>query len=233
MIHSQRVKAIIFDCDGVLVDSEVIAHHVLIQELANYPSHIIDQINPDYIASLQGLTTEAVVMRLNEEYELAMTEDVIVSIEQKVRLALLNKLPLITGVKSAILKISDYNPSIQYAVASNSMLPHIQRSVVLQKIETIIGCNMISRSMVSEPKPAPDVYLKAAEMLNVLPEYCVVVEDSITGATAGLAAGMRVIGFMGASHLPDMHEQSLLELGVSMVIHDMSDLPNAILTLSE
>lgn len=233
MMHSRRVKAIIFDCDGVLVDSEVVAHQVLIQELAKFPNHKKGRINPNYIASLQGLTTEAVVMRLNEEFELEMSRDVITSIEQKVRSAFKDNLPLIMGVKPAILKIADDHPDIKYAVASNSMLPHIQRSVALQEIDTIIGHNMVSRSMVSKPKPAPDVYLKAAEMLKVLPEDCVVVEDSITGATAGLAAGMRVLGFMGASHLPVTHQQSLLELGASLVIHNMSDLPNAILTLSE
>ena len=84
--------------------------------------------------------------------------------------------------------------------------------------------------MVALPKPAPDVYLHAASLLGVAPEHCLVVEDSSTGTRAALAAGMRVIGFVGAGHIPAGHAEVLRELGAIAVEH-MRELPEAVARL--
>ncbi len=85
--------------------------------------------------------------------------------------------------------------------------------------------------MVALPKPAPDVYLHAASLLGVAPERCLVVEDSSTGTRAALAAGMRVIGFVGAGHIPAGHAEVLRELGAIAIVEHMRELPEIVARL--
>jgi len=79
--------------------------------------------------------------------------------------------------------------------------------------------------MVARPKPAPDVYLHAAEQNNVLPSQCLVIEDSVVGATAALTAGMTVWGFVGGRHQTEQSKQRLAELGVHKIIKHMIEIP--------
>ena len=87
------------------------------------------------------------------------------------------------------------------------------------------GYNIYSVSMVARPKPAPDVYLHAAEQNNVLPSQCLVIEDSVVGATAALTAGMTVWGFVGGRHQTEQSKQRLAELGVHKIIKHMIEIP--------
>lgn len=88
------------------------------------------------------------------------------------------------------------------------------------------GHNIFSVSMVARPKPAPDVYLFAAEQNNVAPSQCLVIEDSVVGATAALSAGMSVWGFVGGRHQTESSIQRLKSLGVDGVFQDMRQIAN-------
>lgn len=91
--------------------------------------------------------------------------------------------------------------------------------------EILSGIRLFTKDVVPNPKPAPDLFLHVAREFGVHPSECWVVEDSETGATAGLAAGMSVIGFVGCAHHPDTARQKLIDLGVTLVIDDYKDFP--------
>ncbi|MDP5667087.1 HAD-IA family hydrolase [Pseudomonas aeruginosa] len=117
------------------------------------------------------------------------------------------------------------------AVASNSRRHSLERSLARAGLSELIGERLASADMVALPKPAPDVYLHAASLLGVAPERCLVVEDSSTGTRAALAAGMRVIGFVGAGHIPAGHAEVLRELGAIAIVEHMRELPETVARL--
>jgi beta-phosphoglucomutase-like phosphatase (HAD superfamily) len=106
-------------------------------------------------------------------------------------------------------------------------------SVARADLTERVAGHIFSADMVERPKPAPDVYLLAARTMGVAPENCLVIEDSATGVRAALAAGMRVIGFTGASHIPPEHAETLRRLGVTALINHMDQLPEQVAVLRE
>lgn len=218
-------KAIISDCDGVLVDSEAIGFVILQAELAKITKIKID---PNDILAAQGETCKTVILHLSKKYGFDVTDTQITYIIDKIHAEFEHNLPTIAGVYAAFSKID-----LKMAVASNSQVSHIQRAVDLNGLTDKIGTNIVSFSMVEHPKPAPDVYLKAAQMLNVPPHECLVLEDSVAGASAAIAAGMTVIGFLGASYLSQDIQERLTKAGVSCTIKHMAELDDAILALNE
>jgi HAD superfamily hydrolase (TIGR01509 family) len=132
----------------------------------------------------------------------------------------------IRGVREALEQIS-----LPIAVASNSSRDWIELSVGRAGLSKRIGEAIFSADRVARPKPAPDVYLLAARESGVAPARCLVVEDSETGVAAALAAGMSVIGFTGASHIPAHHPGRLLALGARQIVETMDQLPGAVAAL--
>ena len=132
----------------------------------------------------------------------------------------------IPGAREALLALD-----LPVAVASNSRRHSLERSLARAGLSELIGERLASADMVALPKPAPDVYLHAASLLGVAPERCLVVEDSSTGTRAALAAGMRVIGFVGAGHIPAGHAQVLRELGAIAIVEHMRELPETVARL--
>jgi beta-phosphoglucomutase-like phosphatase (HAD superfamily) len=90
--------------------------------------------------------------------------------------------------------------------------------------------DIFSSTQVARGKPAPDLFLHAARQMNVRPEECLVIEDSIAGVQAARAAGMRVIGFVGGGHCGPEHGEKLRQAGAPVIIERMSDLPAAVST---
>jgi beta-phosphoglucomutase-like phosphatase (HAD superfamily) len=110
-------------------------------------------------------------------------------------------------------------------VASGSSLAYIQRALELTDLVAPFDGNLFSASMVSRPKPAPDLFLYAAAAMGVEPQDCVVVEDSPSGIAAARAAGMFVIGFTGGSHLEaDVVRADYLAAGCGAVLKSMAEL---------
>ena len=95
--------------------------------------------------------------------------------------------------------------------------------------ETMFAPNIFSAADVAEGKPSPDLFLHAARAMGVEPKDCLVVEDSVAGVIAGRAAGMRVFGFVGASHFSPLDEgANLTEAGAELLFDDMARLPGLI-----
>ena len=128
----------------------------------------------------------------------------------------------IEGVREAIL-------SLPYprCVASSSVPERIALSLRVTGLSDLFD-DIFSSTQVPRGKPAPDLFLHAASSMNARPEDCVVIEDSVAGVQAALAAGMRVIGFAGGGHCGPEHAEKLRQAGAPVVIERMADLTSTV-----
>lgn len=208
---------LISDCDGVLVDSEVLADRVMLEALGAYvPRADLER----FLAGSFGQTADEIVERVQRHFAVALPPGLFDDIRQRSEALIAAEVQPIAGVREALLAIA-----LPLAVASNSQRHSVVASVARAGLSERVGGNIFSADMVARPKPAPDVYLLAAHTLGVAPQRCLVIEDSATGASAALAAGMTVIGFTGAAHIPSGHAETLRQLGVAAVMERMRQLP--------
>lgn len=208
---------LISDCDGVLVDSEILADQVMREALAAFvPAAPLELL----LESTFGQTTREVLRRVQERFALQLPDTLLAQIQARSEALIRAQVQPIAGVREALEQIS-----LPLAVASNSRHHTVIASVQRAGLTARAAGRIFSADMVERPKPAPDVYLLAARTAAVAPERCLVIEDSPTGATAALAAGMQVLGFIGASHIPPGHGDTLRRIGVLAVFDDMRELP--------
>lgn len=219
---------IIFDCDGVLVDSEIVAARVE-AELITAAGHPISA--EDIAESYAGLTFKDILMRLEEASEVPFQASLIDDVERLIDTRLMRELRAVDGARQAVLSVR-----IPRCICSNSSTSRLKME--LEKTG-LLDCFAQDR-IFSAPetpsgrtKPAPDVFLHAAKTLGVDPERIFVVEDSVHGVTGARAAGMRVIGFTGASHSHHRHSDMLAEAGAETVIRRWADFPGVVAALSE
>ena len=218
------IDLLISDCDGVIVDSEIISHRVLFEALS---LHVPAERLHDALEGTFGLTVPSIVGLIEKRFELTLPDTFDSDLRQASERIVTEEVQAIPGVLEAFSAID-----LPLAVASNSRLHHVEASLRRAGLTERVSGNIFCAEMVAAPKPAPDVYLLAAERMGVAPGHCLVVEDSPTGVLAARTAGMQVIGFTGASHIPAGHGQALRELGVAAVINDMRELPAAVAALS-
>ncbi|MGX5829190.1 HAD family hydrolase [Mesorhizobium sp. 43Arga] len=218
---------VIFDCDGVLVDSEIIAARVEAEliMLAGY------EISAEEIAeSYAGLTFKDILMRIEEKSKIPFQASLIDRAEELVDRKLRSDVRAIEGVREAVASVT-----AQRCVCSNSRSERIE--FMLEKVHLLpffAGRIFSALEIPSKrTKPAPDVFLLAAEKLGANPANTFVIEDSVHGVAGARAAGMRVIGFTGASHSYPGHADALTEAGAETVIRRWVELKSVIAALSE
>lgn len=208
---------LISDCDGVLVDSEVLADRVMLEALGAYvPRAALEA----FLAGSFGQTAHEIVERVQRHFAVSLPPGLFDEIRQRSEALIAAEVQPIEGVREALLAMP-----LPLAVASNSLRHSVVASVARAGLAERVGGHIFSADMVARPKPAPDVYLLAAQTLGASPARCLVIEDSATGASAALAAGMTVIGFTGAAHIPPGHADTLRQLGVAAVMAHMRQLP--------
>jgi HAD superfamily hydrolase (TIGR01509 family) len=211
------IDHLICDCDGVLVDSEVIADRVMLDVLTEtFPG--ID-LAPS-VRTAFGQQTSRFLAGLEAQFGIAMPPNFVDTIEARVSLELARSVSPIAGVRDALMRCG-----LPVAVVSNSRMERVRASVRRAGLDEIVGERVFSAQQVARPKPYPDVYLLAAETLGVEPARCLVVEDSIAGLTAARAAGMKTVAFVGASHIPAGYAQVLRDTGVTRIMAHMDELP--------
>ena len=211
------IDHLICDCDGVLVDSEVIADRVLFETLSSTFPGI------DFHAAVNaafGQQTSRFLADVAARFNLTMPEDFLETIEHRCEAAIAESVSPINGVRDALRHVS-----LPAAVVSNSRLTRVHASVRRAGLEAIFGERIFSAEQVARPKPYPDVYLHASKQLGVEPARCLVVEDSISGLNAARAAGMKTIAFVGASHIPSGYADVLREMGITRIMAHMEELP--------
>ncbi|MBW4706435.1 HAD family phosphatase [Roseobacter sp. YSTF-M11] len=184
---------VIFDCDGVLVDSEPLTNVVIRDNLLRHGLDIsLDRIVDLFVGgTMSGVMTTARGMGAD------LPGDWLDSIYSDIFEVLAAKVEPVPGA-AAVLDVLDV-AGIPYAVGSNG--PHRKMEITLGRtglLERLRG-RVYSREDVINPKPAPDVYLKAASVAGISPHRCVVIEDSASGARAGRAAGMYCMGYVAVS----------------------------------
>ena len=207
------MDAVIFDCDGVLVDSEVIASRVVADM---FLAHVPGLNRDEFVSNLAGVSDAEVVERCRRDFGVRFPDDFLDQIEDAVDDALNQELEAIPGADTLV-----GNIRLTKAVASNSRRARVARSLRRANLTDAFGDRIYSAEQVPLPKPAPDVYLLAADGLGVSPANCLVVEDSTAGVTAARSAGMTVIGFAGASHVLPGHADALRQAGAIEAVPDM------------
>jgi HAD superfamily hydrolase (TIGR01509 family) len=214
---------VIFDCNGVLVDSEPLATAIVSEEFmrAGFP------LTPDLVARY---------------FTGRRTSDMFAEVER----AAGRKLPpgFAATVASATLRRfrAELRATRHMAqalswlrgpkcVASSSSIDRIRVSLESTDLIRFFEPHLFSASEVRKGKPAPDLFLHAAAKMHVHPDECIVVEDSVVGVAAGVAAGMTVIGFTGGSHAGSRLDNHLRAAGACIVISDMRALKSTVIDL--
>ncbi|MBN9671945.1 HAD family hydrolase [Labrenzia aggregata] len=193
MAASEHIDLVIFDCDGVLIDSEVISARMLVEELAKRQVHI----TMDYVAHhFLGRSYPIVLQQIREEFGVHLPPEFETEYRANLLAAFENDLRAIPGVKDVIDTLA-----CDYCLATSSSPPRLARSLEIAGLTEKFSGRTTTASEVRHGKPAPDLFLLAAEKHGSDPANCLVIEDSENGIKAGLAAGMRVWRFTGGSHL--------------------------------
>ncbi len=219
-------ELVIFDCDGVLVDSEIVAARVEAELLSKAGF----EISPEELAATySGLTWRDILLRIEREAGLVLSASMIGEAERLVDERLAAEVKAIAGAREAAIAVGP-----ERCICSNSTTARLQMTLtktgLLPLFEGRIYSSLDTPS--AKPKPAPDVYLHAAKQHGADPANTFVLEDSVHGVAGARAAGMRVIGFTGASHTHPGHADMLIEAGAETVIARHADLRQMIEALA-
>jgi HAD superfamily hydrolase (TIGR01509 family) len=208
---------VIFDCDGVLVDSEPIANRILAEALtaAGYPCSFEHSV-----AHFVGRSLASIVAAVESEMGRPLPDEFADRVQAKTFAAFRRELKPVPGIVPALARIDTAK-----CVASSGKPEKMRLTLGLTGLADYFGGHVFSAAMVARGKPAPDLFLYAARQMDAAPEACTVVEDSVAGATAARAAGMRTFGYAGGSHVLPDHARRLADAGAH-VFDDMNDLPD-------
>ena len=196
---------VIFDCDGVLVDSEVLAVEAFCGVLvaAGVPA------KPAMIARCFGMKQADILRSVERDTGVAVPASVGDALWPATRALFDRSLRPMPGVADFIARLG----SRPRCVASSSSLERIRFSLSKTGLDGFFGEHVFSSQMVARGKPAPDLFLFAAERMGVDPGRCAVIEDSTFGVQGARAAGMRALGFLGGAHIVPDHGARLLADG--------------------
>lgn len=194
VISPMAARAVIFDCDGVLVDSE----RLITQVESEHLKRLGLELSPEEArAWFMGLTVTDTAARIQQRLGGTLSPEWLHDWGMWAALALTRSLRAVPGVTDVVEHL--HRNEVPICVASQSPLPRVQLSLEVTGLAQYFGGRVFTASMVGRPKPAPDLFLYAAEQIGVDARSCVVVEDSPSGAAAAVAAGMDVLGYAADS----------------------------------
>jgi HAD superfamily hydrolase (TIGR01509 family) len=205
-------ELVIFDCDGVLVDSERLASRVLRDVLHRFGGNMTTE---QVIAVFKGKPLTGHPALALEHFNVTVPADFDTIYHDALFDAFRKELVTIEGVE-AILK----SLTVPFCAASNSGRDRVALSLDVTNLAPYFGDRVLTVDDVKRGKPAPDIFLLAAQINGVDPAKCIVIEDSPTGVAAGVAAGMTVFGFADLTPA-----QVLKDAGAKTVFTTMTDLP--------
>lgn len=212
---------VIFDCDGVLVDSERPANRLLTRYLND---HGVDISTAETEATFIGLSLKTCAELVHTRYGVYLPDDFVPEIRRLTAEVLAREVTAIAGVRQAVAGLA--GPT---CVASSGEVAKMQLTLGTTGILDLFDGRLYSATMVERGKPAPDLFLHAAAECGFAPEQCAVVEDSPFGLQAAQAAGMRALGFTGGGHRDHARDrQMLIDAGADIVFQHMIDLPSLV-----
>ena len=220
---ADRFKLVIFDCDGVLVDSEPIINraHAEVLTACGYP--ITEEV---LVECFCGMSDPEMLEIIAREWGRTLPASYAERVGLMVEAGFRQSLAPIEGVAEALDSLT-----LPVCVASSSSLEQIRQKLTITGLLGRFGEHLFSAAMVARGKPAPDLFLHAAQDLTTAPDRCLVIEDSPAGIDAALAAGMTAIGFSGGSHCGPEHGVRLQRRGAALVMDDMHELAAAMAKL--
>jgi len=213
------IAAVIFDCDGVLVDSEVLAHEV---ETAVLDAIGLHYDRHEFTERFMGMSDGAFFAALEADGQArlgrSILEEIRPRINERMRKAVAERLRAVPGALQAVAAVRHAK-----AVASSSTAHRLEVKLRMVGLLEHFAPHVYSAEHVTHAKPAPDLFLHAATALGVPPARCLVIEDSVNGVLAGRAAGMRVWGFSGGGHMTERLSARLRDAGAERVVANWSE----------
>ena len=182
----------IFDCDGVLVDSEPVSVRVLVDALRRKG---LDIDETEAYRRFLGRSLATITRTMREEFAVEADESFLEDMRHDLYARFRRELQPMAGIADALDGLD-----LRRCVASSSQPERIRLSLTLTGLIDKLEPNIFSAAMVAHGKPAPDLFLHAASQMGTDPENCIVIEDSPAGIEAGHRAGMAVFAFVGGSH---------------------------------
>ena len=215
-----RFDLIIFDCDGVLVDSEVISCRAHAETLTRHGYPITsDQVFDRFL----GRSMRHATVEIEAEMGRSLPDDFQTQVYAEVFRLFAESLQATPHIDAALAAIA-----LPRCVASSGPPEKISASLNRVGLYDRFAPHIFSAVQVRHGKPAPDLFLFAAERMRTLPARCLVIEDSVAGVTAALAAGMAVLGYHGGSHCRPDTAATLRAAGAGITFDDMRQLPDLI-----
>lgn len=218
-----RFDAILFDFDGVLLESEYAGN----KQIADYLTSIGHPTTPEHsMAHFMGLAGADFLAAIERWIGRTVPEDFHAARAEEDARALAEGLPAVAG---AIRFIESLPADLPRAIASSSRTHWIDTHLRHLGVRAAFGDKIFSgREHVARGKPAPDLYLHAAAALGVPIEACVILEDSPVGVTGAVASGATVIGLCAGSHCAADHAERLRALGVQHIAHNFDEVARLI-----
>ena len=215
---------VIFDCDGVLIDSELLTIGVEVALLAEAGIALpADEIIERYV----GISMKGMIADLEARFGQPLGDGFAARHALQVNKVFEHELRAMPGIVEVLAGLSG-----KICVASSSSPERLRHTLGIAGLYERFHPHIFSATMVARGKPAPDLFLLAAERMSALPSRCVVIEDSAPGVEAAVAAGMTAIGFTGGSHCGAGHAERLSAAGAATVIDAMTGMLPAIAGLS-
>jgi len=213
-------ELLIFDCDGVLVDSEVIACRAVSEAL-----HAIGfPLSADAVAErFVGIANKDMYAALEADWGGPLPASFAGELVRREAALFERDLRKIDDVEWALARLP-----IAKCVASGSTPAGLSFKLRHAALHSWFSGALFSSTMVARGKPAPDLFLYAADQMKVSPRDCLVIEDSAPGIVAAKAAGMTAFGFTGASHCRPGHAERLSASGADLVFNEMRELPELV-----
>lgn len=211
---------IVFDCDGVLVDSEPLSmevDHALLRE------HGVPLSRDEVIERFVGLTFGAMIEQIKRDFDIRLPDSLSAIKDQRLIALFELKLQPVDGAAAAIDAID-----LPRSVASNSPRARVEAAFRIAGFTQQFGTRITTFEDVRSGKPAPDIYYEAARRANTEAQSCIVIEDSLAGVRSAAIAGCRVLGFTGTVHNVSAHGKALSEAGASFVFNHMTELPGLV-----
>ncbi len=217
-----EIKLVIFDLDGVLVESEIIASTV---EAAAFTRHGYEMEVAEYTARFSGKTGRQVIGEIEREIGRALPDGLLKEIQQEIDRRFVDELVMVRGAQTCLERLER-----PFSICTNTALERAIAKLRKTGLFKIAGTHVYSAQAIDPPapKPAPDIFLQAAVDHCVDPAQVLVIEDSRPGIEGAVAAGMRVAGFIGGSHSYPTHGDNLTEAGAETIFRSLTDLSQII-----
>ena len=211
---------IIFDCDGVLIDSEIVAARLEAEAITALG---LPMSAETICARFAGTTTKEVWQTLERELGRPLPPGFFEAHLAHVREVFARELEPIPGARAAVEGLE-----VACCVASSTRMPALLANLSTCGLADLFDGRVFSASQVKRAKPAPDVFMFAASQMGADPADCLVIEDSVAGVTAARRAGMTVAGFVGGSHVTAGHDMRLQAAGAAEIFSRLADLPGIV-----